>query len=223
METVFQTSLGVIARVWIPAFLGTFLMVIAVATGWALTSWERFLPVRLTRWWVHDFIMPRLRSPSWLKRMVIILVNNFMILALLVGLGQWLYLALVGIALVGVNLGIGLRLMTETADPFAVSADHLPAPQHRRIRIGFLLNMLEPPAIMLTLGLSLQRSIIPLSSLETWSTFLIWVIPLIVLAASGESLWMGVALKGTASAHVSRSSDHLTGSQHASENHEDIL
>ena len=62
----------------------------------------------------------------------------------------------------------------------------------RRIRIGIALNMLEPPAIVVTLGLTLGLRTIPLTCEQAWQTFGVWVVPALFVAAAGEALWLGV-------------------------------
>jgi len=61
-----------------------------------------------------------------------------------------------------------------------------------RVRWGMALNMLEPPAIALTIGMAMAREPLHLPEVQLWKTFGLLVAPLMLAAACGESLWMGV-------------------------------
>jgi hypothetical protein len=54
--------------------------------------------------------------------------------------------------------------------------------------------MLEPPAILISAGLSLAQGAMPadLSTTAVWSTFAHIVLPLLALAAAGEATWMSI-------------------------------
>lgn len=56
--------------------------------------------------------------------------------------------------------------------------------------MGLMLNLLEPPAIVLTLALALAWGSVPLSAAEVWGIHVAVVLPLLALAAIGEGLWM---------------------------------
>ena len=68
-----------------------------------------------------------------------------------------------------------------------------------------ILNLLEPPAIALALGLAIGRSAIPLSSTQAWGVFLTWVVPAMLVAAGGEALWLGVMVEARESQTQSES------------------
>ena len=133
-----------------------------------------------------------------------IFVNNVSLLAVLVALGRWSLAALLGVACLGVSLGIAVRIMSSQMLVFGSCA---PAPRGRLARLGIALNLLEPPAIMLAIGLSLARQAIPLSPMQVWETFVIWAVPALALAAGGEALWLGAGRDSRAAEDVGRPDD----------------
>lgn len=188
-------SLKTFGAVWLSALLGTGLAVVGVAAGWSLGRETSVAPVRLIAWWVRKVVLPLLRCRSGVRRAGVIFANNISILALLVLAGARLPSSLLVIAALGVSLGIGLRVLSDHEDvlpaaPIALNSSRPGAT--RRIRIGIALNLLEPPAIALAIGLSLGRTPAGLSPVEVWSAFGIWVVSLTLIAAVGESLWLGV-------------------------------
>lgn len=188
---MFAESLEVIRAVWGIAVLGTGLMLIGTVGGWVIGQTATLPPVRLVTWWIRGVVMPLLRCRSWWRRAATIFANNLSILALLVAAGRWHTVALVAVSGLGVSLGVGLRiLMCQPAVPWE-GKPRTERSAKRRVRVGIALNLLEPPAIALAIGLSLGRSGIPLSATQMWETFLLWVIPFTLLAALGEALWMG--------------------------------
>ncbi len=190
---MFVRSLDVIGAVWLIAAMGTGLALVGTGLGWAVAQTESLPPVRLVAWWVRRIVVPLLHSRSWRRRAAVIFVNNVSILAVLTAVGRWHWGALVSVAGLGAGLGIGLRILSNepTAD---LQPDRAPgAGAKRSFRIGIALNLLEPPAIILTIGLSLGRLAVPLSHVEVWETFALWVVPATVLAAGGEALWLGAS------------------------------
>ena len=99
---------------------------------------------------------------------------------------------MVAVAGLGVSLGIALRLLSEIPDVPGGHCLSLGKWAKRRVAIGMGLNLLEPPAIMLAIGLSLGQQPASLTPGVVWGTFAAWIIPLTLLAAAGESLWLGV-------------------------------
>lgn len=188
---MFTQTLHVVGAVWLPALLGTGLLVVAAGTGWALGQAQTWPPVRLVAWWVRRIVIPLLTRRSWLGRTITVFVNNISILALLTFLSRWHIAALVGITAIGLSLGIGLAVLAgETVDFMGPTAD-APRSIRRTTHIGLALNLLEPPAIMLTVGMALARWATPLTPQEIWWTFAIWIVPMSLLAAGGEALWIG--------------------------------
>ncbi len=184
-------TLDVIGAVWIDAALGTGLLVVGTGAGWVAGQAGWLPPVRLIAMWVRRFVLPLLRCQSWWRRATAIFVNNVSILAALLALGQWHGASLAGVAGLGLSLGIGLRILSGESDAFGEMELGSNARASRCIRIGVFLNLLEPPAIILTIGLSLARATVPLPDQQVWETFALWVVPLTLLAAAGEALWMG--------------------------------
>ena len=173
-------------------FIGTIVLLLAVAAGWVLGRHTSFPLVRLITWWVTRVVTPLLRSRSWVRRAATIFINNTCVLAALLALGPWRIPARVGVVLLGLSLGIALRHLSAIADRFAVSVPVRDRSAKRRMRVGVALNLLEPPAIVLTLGLTLGFRTIPLTGEQAWLTFGVWVVPTLFVAAAGEALWLGV-------------------------------
>jgi|GEM_PF-3773079 len=59
------------------------------------------------------------------------------------------------------------------------------------------INLLEPPAIAVALGVALSAQPEPLSAAQVWGTFFVVVAPLMLAAACGESLWIGDSFAST--------------------------
>jgi hypothetical protein len=177
------------------AALGTSLLLVATGAGWRIGRERHLFPTRVLETWVRCVVLRLVRQNSWCIRFAAILINNGAILSFLMLIAPWQWAALTGVALLGLSLGIGLRVLSSDPDAlFNVGPIRHPS-QIRRIRVGVVLNLLEPPAIALTLGLALTRSAVPLTAIQTWSTFLIWVVPATMIAAAGEALWLGVCLE----------------------------
>lgn len=184
-------SLNVISAIWLTIAWGTGLTLVATGLGWAVGQMGSTPPVRWVAWWVRTVVLPLLRCRSWWRRTVVIFANNISLLAALVAVGRWRLGALMGVAGLGVGLGIGLRILSSEPTAAMDPCPEYSARVRRRIRIGIVLNLLEPPAIMLAIGLSLARQPMPLSPGQVWETFLVWVVPATLLAAGGEALWLG--------------------------------
>ncbi|UCC30554.1 MAG: hypothetical protein JSU86_20440 [Phycisphaerales bacterium] len=184
-------SLNVISAIWLSIASGTGLTLVATGLGWAVAQMGSIPPVRWVAWWVRAVVLPLLRCRFWWRRTVVIFANNISLLAALVAVGRWRLGALMGVAGLGVGLGIGLRILSSEPTAAVDPGPKYSARVRRRIRVGIVLNLLEPPAIMLTIGLSLARQPLPLSPGQVWETFLVWVVPATLLAAGGEALWLG--------------------------------
>jgi len=180
---------------------GTVLVVVAVWVGWTTSRNESGTLVRLVRWWLARVVLPQLGARSWAHRAAVIAANNLLILGALMALGQWLVPVLIGTALSGVGMGIALRLLPHLAGAFDLPPTDNDQGSGWRMRTGIALNLLEPPAIVLALGLAIARSAIPLPPAEAWGAFATWVVPAMLIAAGGESLWLGVLVR----AHEMRS------------------
>lgn len=177
--------------------VGTVLAVVCVVAGWLLSLRTRGGPTRLVAWWVRHVVDRIVRAASWRRRCAGIFVNNTAVTALLVALGVWTVAAWAGIVCLGLSLGIGLQVMTRRPDAFGMMTNPVDAGAARRIRVGVTLNMLEPPAIAIAIGLSLGRNALPaaLSASQSWETFALCVVPLLLLAACGEALWLDATIR----------------------------
>jgi hypothetical protein len=171
--------------------LGTGLLLVGTISGWQVSHSSSLPGVRFLRWWVGAVMLPLLRSSAWWRRTAVIFINNISILALLVFLGRWPLFAALGIAGVGLAMGIALRALAEGSNPFEMPVGATGPRRIRRIRIGLWMNMLEPLAIVVALGMALGRVNYGLSSEDTWLAFAVWITPPMFLAACGEALWMG--------------------------------
>ena len=175
--------------------LGTALLAVASAVGWLIASFPRFLFVRWVRYWVEQVVIPLLRTPSWSRRTLIIFANNSLILAAVLQMGCWRISSRIGVILVGLSLGAALRqLGAFVADSDTLNDPSTPS-ERRRLRFGVALNLLEIPAIVVTVGLAVGLPDLKISFAASWKLFGYGVIPTLLVAAAGESLWMGVIWK----------------------------
>ncbi len=191
VSSLWLQTLITIAAVWKSMVLGAGLILMTTVAGWGIARTPAFPPVRIVAWWVRRLVKPLLSCRSWWVRAVAIFVNNTSILVIIVALGQWRWIALAAVACLGLSLGMGLRILAEDPDTSLhvnPSADHSMA---KGVWIGIVLNLLEPPAIMLAIGLSMGRHVVPLSPEDVWTTFALWVVPATLIAAGGEALWLG--------------------------------
>ena len=177
--------------------LGTALLVVASAVGWLLASFHRFFFVRWVNYWVKHIVIPLLRTPSWSRRTLIIFANNSLILAAVLQLGYWRVSSRIGVILVGLSLGAALRqLGAHVADSDAFADPSTPS-ERRRLRFGVGLNLLEIAAIVVTVGLAVGVPDLKIPLSQAWELFGYGVIPTLLVAAGGESLWMGVIWKSS--------------------------
>jgi hypothetical protein len=175
---------------------GTVLTSVAVWVGWATAAIDSHPLVRFVGWWLDRIVLPQVTAGRWIRRAAAIAVNNLLILAGLMVLGRWLIAVLFAIAGCGVAMGIALRLLPGLPGGTRLANAGESAYGTWRMRVGVGLNLLEPPAIVVALGLAIGRSAIPLSDLGAWGGFVTWVIPAMLVAAGGEALWLGVLLEG---------------------------
>ena len=184
----------IVGSLWKCSLVGTVLIVTAVWVGWLSGPARSFPLVRFIRWWLVRVMLPRLGSPSWWYRAGVIAVNNISILAVVMALGVWPVAALISVALCGVSMGIALRILPDMPSGFTFPASDWPAGFRWRVWTGVILNLLEPPAIVLAIGLSIGQRSIPLAADQAWASFALWVVPAMLLAAGGEALWLGAAM-----------------------------
>ncbi len=177
--------------IWSAFFLGTFLVVLFVWFGWLAGRFPSLPPVQAVQWWVRRVVLPILRSQSWLGRAAIIFANNITILTTLVLLGPWPGASLLGVTFVGLSLGIAFRIIVSLPDQTLSPCLMLLPHDERRVRLGLALNMFEPPAILYAITLSIARWMVPMPAESVWKSYLIWVVPAMLIAAAGEALWLG--------------------------------
>ncbi len=176
---------------WPSMLVGTGLVIASTGAGLGVGSFQTLSIVRWVDGWIALVVAPMLRSHSWLIRFLIIFANNTAILAIVLAAGFWTPAAYCAIVAVGVMLGIGLKVLSgKTEGVFANEQDELPASDWRML-VGFALNMLEPPAIIFTVGLSVGLHRLPQGTEQAWQAFFEWTVPALAFAAAGESLWIG--------------------------------
>lgn len=178
------------STIWTSFFWGAALLGTSVWAGWLAANYPAFAPVRAVDWWIRRVALPVLRQRTWFGRAAIIFGNNIAILTLLVALGQWPAASLVGVAVVGLSLGAAFHLLLKVPDENLAPRLRLTQSQQRRVRIGLALNMLEPPAILFAVTLSLAHWMAPLPPGVVWKSYLVWVAPAMLIAAGGEALWL---------------------------------
>ena len=183
-------SWSIIVALWPSMLVGTGLVLAGTGIGWFVGRYRSFLAVRGITWWLTHVILPLLKTRSWLRRAATIFVNNCTIAAVLVALGAWPHVAVAGVSILGINLGIALRVISRLTDEFCDPEPDAIAPARWRIRLGVALNLLEVPAIVVALGLSIGRQVAPTAAAQVWSAFFVWVVPALLAAAAGEALWL---------------------------------
>jgi len=183
---------AVLEQVWWRALLGAALLAFACVSGWQISVSASLAPVRFVRWWVLNVLLPVLRGRSWAVRAAAIYANNMVILTLLVAVAAWSWAVIAGIAAIGVAMGIAVRTLSREPSMASPEVGRPDSGTSRRVIWGMALNLLEPPAIAITLGLALSYTSAPLTDTQLWRTFGSVVAPLMLVAAGGEALWMGV-------------------------------
>ena len=184
-----------LAWLWPGITFGTALALLGTWAGWLIGRYRSWLIVRWIAWWIGSVVRPLVIHPSWARRSTFIFLNNIAILGLLVAIGEWPAAAIAGAASLGVSLGIALRVIGQCTWGFsAPSATNPSGARLRAFRVGIALNLLEPPAIALALGIAIARGTTPLSAMEAWTLFAYGVVPAMLLAAAGEGLWIGAGI-----------------------------
>ncbi len=173
--------------------IGLVVVVPTAYAGWQVACHRSLVPVRMIAWWVTHVAVPLIRSPSWGRRAVTIFLNNAAVLALVLALGRWKVGGYSGVAALGLSMGIGLRILSGAEDCIAVPGSKSGRAVRSRVAIGVALNMLEPPAIAIVLGLAIGQQAIPVASTHAWALYLTYVVPALFVAAGGEALWLGEA------------------------------
>ena len=170
------------------------LILIATGVGWWLAADKGRWWVRYIRWWFDHVVKPLLATRSWGLRTFIIALNNSAVCCLLTLSGALGHIAWVAIAGVGLSLGTAFRMMVELAGTSVEEPSDLSRTERTMVAAGMVLNLLEPPAIMLSGGLCLAQGALwealPLD--QVLRAFAWVVLPTLVIAAGGEALWMHV-------------------------------
>jgi len=190
------------------SLLGGALIIGCVVIGWHIGRERQARFVCLISWWLDHIVRPLLTQCSWLRRTAVIAVNNSLVCLAMVLLGAFWSLAWLGVLFVGLGLGVAMRLLIgEQLDAYGeidaepdVHDENEPSKDETEHHLGWLttigviLNLLEVPAIMLSAGLSLSQG--SLSSAvnlhEVLSAYVSIVLPMLVIAATGEALWMAM-------------------------------
>ncbi|MCP4593551.1 MAG: hypothetical protein GY842_22670 [bacterium] len=177
-----------------PGVLGSLLMIVAAVLGWAAGANRAHWPVRAIGWWVNRVVRPLLAAQSWWRRVAVIALNNSVVCAVTVGLGATVISGWFAVLVVGLSLGIALRELLRKPPQEVDDSPELNRGQRALAGLGVGLNLLEVPAISLTAGLCLSQAAWGplLTSGEAWAIYGWAVLPALVLAASGEALWMSV-------------------------------
>lgn len=178
-------------HLWREALLGSGVIVVGVAAGWWLGKDEQAGIVRIVAWGLRRIVHPLLRPCSWARRAAVIALNNTAICLAVVLLGAAGHVAWLGVAGIGLGLGIGLRQLS--AATFADAVVVAPPRRNAWVRAaGYGLNLLEVPAIMLSAGLGLAQGALSttINAASALSVFGIVAVPLLIVSAAGEALWM---------------------------------
>jgi len=194
---VYAEAWQIIRSITWDAVLGGLLLLFAAVVGWVLERHETLRLVRGVAWWLRRVVVPLLSVRSWPLRALIIFANNATILACVVLCGRWRIVSAAAIASVGLTLGIALRNLSASNYDWRPPGVNAPSKLRQMVRAGVLLNLLEPPAIVLSVGLSLMQTRLPtLPVHDVWSVFAIIALPLLAIAACGEALWLGTGFYG---------------------------
>jgi hypothetical protein len=183
-------SFSIILSVWPQVLIGLVLLVPAVGVGWCIGDVARWRPVRFLHWWLDRVILPKLRKRLWITRALTIFVNNTIVLALVLLGGFALATSVLMIVVMSISLGVGFKKLA--AEPLGDGTDQaIEGASPGKVRFGMALNMLEPPAILAVIGLSLAQTMHPVDASLIWTSYLAWIVPLLAVAAGGEALWLG--------------------------------
>ncbi len=187
------TDVGaLLAEVWPATLVSAFVLLGGVCAGWRIAQNETTPIVRLIGWWLSHVIIPWLRSGSWWVRAATIFTNNTIVLAAVAASGFRPGYGALAVLSLGTSLGIGLRILSAQEDRFAAPSQLADGWTRFRVRLGVVLNLLEPPAILLATTLSLARFWLPVPMAQMWWAYGACAVPLLFVAAGGEALWLGV-------------------------------
>jgi len=177
----------------VPAMVaGATVSMACVLTGWWVGRYHSWFIVRFVRLWVTRVVIPILRSPSWASRAAAIATNNVLTCTLLIAMGMTVATAWMAVVSLGLSLGIALRAMSAADRGDSLFSRSTPRLPPTKTVVGVALNMFEPPAIVVAIGLCLgQRAMfVGVTARQAWDSFAIWVVPMLLVAAAGEALWL---------------------------------
>lgn len=176
------------------AAIGGVALVVCLGVGWWVAGRPIGWLVRGVSYWLDHVVRPVLAARSWARRAAIIAANNSLVCVLLVLLGLLGHAAWLGVAGVGLGLGTALRVAMDRGRVFFPEVE-LSGWQRVAVGVGITLNMLEPPAILLAAGLSLgQGAVVDRFGLTTALQLYGRIgLPMLLIAAGGEALWLGVS------------------------------
>ena len=96
------------------------------------------------------------------------------------------------VLLIGFCLGVALTLLAHRL----VELPDFDKPTSGRsrwiARCGVTLNLIELPAIALTLGLAMGYESVGMTAIRAWTLFGSVIMPMLAVAAAGEALWIDV-------------------------------
>ena len=190
---MFNTQINNLYQIWQESLIGGAVIVVCALVGWLAGNVHDRWAVRVVKWWLDHIVYRVVISRSWLKRTVMIAVNNSLICLCPPLLGKLDYIAWLAIACIGFCLGVALRLMIKETPAVRDDEEKIISSNTKSPIIGMLLNLLEIPAIMLCAGLGLSQGAMT-STIDLPSAlhiYCLFALPMFIIGASGESLWMG--------------------------------
>lgn len=179
---------------WRPTLIGLVTLIVAAVAGSGMGADRSFVLTRWVRRYLESLILPVMRHRLWVVRSFFIFANNASICALVILAGRWPAGAWAAIVVVGLTMGTAIRVLGEraTSQDAAVDDVHTEKPD-ALVSVGLWLNLLEVPAILATLGMSMGRLALPngVSNEVLWRIYVLFVLPALLVAAGGEGLWIG--------------------------------
>ena len=187
ISDLIEAAVGTVSAVVLEALLGGLLIVLGSVVGWGLGQrGGRAWLERAVRWWLDVVVRPLGAGAGWARRAVVIAANNAAVCLLLVLMGSLPPLGWLGTFGVGVGLAVGVQ---QLQGRLAERRPREGRTDSRLTMVGLALNLLEPPAILIATGLCLgQGDGVTLG--EAVRAYGVVVLPLLVVAAGGEALWM---------------------------------
>jgi hypothetical protein len=175
------------------ALAGGSVLIFSAIVGWWLARSGRGWPVVVLRVWLTHVVRRVLTLRSWVGKALLIMVNNSMVCLLLAWAGSWGRFAWLVVFAVGGSLGMAISQLHLFADE-EPDIEQLDERDRRMLLLGFGLNLLELPAILIAAGLCLaQGAFSDTIDLPTaMMLYLRYVLPMLIVAAVGEGLWLTV-------------------------------